>query len=672
LKLIFIFFLVFTTSLFSQTLKEEISAIDSVFIKHTIRAEGDVMGKSQVLSFFEPDLSSQSIQMSDSINNLKKDYLRKDIGLDFKSNYVKNQKSDLLNLDDNLPFVSRYQSTIEWDLLKSGLFANRKEAKKLDLQSQINNSMNKYATNKNSYLDSYNSIIQSFNNQKSALLKNRENLLSKLNGSLSRLYLSNTLQQNEWFEIQQRLAENKSLNQIYIPYNEVSKSSFVLINNIQFPVFDINEAELMKFQHSFHQDSLEFYFKQINKLSENWLNTVSLSPFTRFNYYNLLTGTEASSRAFMSFGANLSIPLDFNRSKLKSINELEMKQTIESIHNQHQFYYEELANDLYEYRYHLYQYTNLFYKRSVIDDAITIEKIKRELNPANYSPIKACKLVDDYYRIELEMLEVNQKMYLKLLRIHQKNSKISMNDLVKPFDLLGTNKSDSIRSKSVYIWSKTLQKFSPDFLFQYIKMNDFDKVIMAIQEDSISTQNIFCSYLAKNKIEVELMLGSNKAFFEKDFQLYLKNKLANVDLVNVNTIHLDIEPHTFSDWKENKESYLKQYLKIVQEASTFSKSKGVKLSVSIPLYYSEEITKQILETVDLVYFMAYENINEDYILKKIKPYESKYNKIVLAFRTEDFSNRSILDNYISNAISKFNVSKFAIHDLGRLILLDTK
>ena len=503
-------------------------------------------------------------------------------------------------------------------------------------------------------------------------MKKRENLLLKLNGSLSRLYLSNTLQQNEWFEIQQRLAENKSLNQIYTPYNEITKSMYTIDINNQFPIFDINESELMKFQNSFHQDSLEFYFKQINKLSESWLNTVSLSPFTRFNYYNLLTTAGISSRAFMSFGANLSIPLDFNRSKLKSIHELEIKQTIESIHNQHQFYYEELANDLYEYRYHLYQYTNLFYKRSIIDDAITIEKIKRDLTPANYSPIKACKLVDDYYRIELEMLEVNQKMYLKLLRIHQKNSKILMNDLVKPFDLLGSNKSDSTKFKSIYIWSKTLQKYSPDFLYQYIKMNDFDKVIMALQDDSISTQNKFCSYLAKNNIKIELMLGSNKAFFEKDFQLYLKNKLSNIDLSTIESIHLDIEPHTFSDWKENKDSYLKQYLKLVQDASIFTKEKRLKLSVSIPLYYSEEITNQILNTVDLVYFMAYENINDDYIIKKIKPYESSFEKVVLAFRTEDFRNRNEMDKFISDASLKFKVSKMAIHDLGRLILLDTK
>jgi hypothetical protein len=168
------------------------------------------------------------------------------------------------------------------------------------------------------------------------------------------------------------------------------------------------------------------------------------------------------------------------------------------------------------------------------------------------------------------------------------------------------------------------------------------------------------------------MLGSNKAFFEKDFQLYLKNKLANIDLSSINSIHLDIEPHTFSDWKENKETYLKQYLKLVQDASVFSKSEGLKLSVSIPLYYSDEITKQIFQTVDLVYFMAYENINEDYISKKIKPYESNLNQIVLAFRTEDFTNRSEMDKFISEASSKFNVSKFAIHDLGRLILLDTK
>lgn len=203
-------------------------------------------------------------------------------------------------------------------------------------------------------------------------------------------------------------------------------------------------------------------------------------------------------------------------------------------------------------------------------------------------------------------------------------------------------------------------------------MNDFDKVVIALQVDSITAQAKFCSYLSKNNVKIELMIGSNKAFYEKDFKLYLKDKLANVDLNLIQSIHLDIEPHTFNDWKENKESHLKQYLKLVEEASQFTKENNIKLSVSIPLYYSEEVTNQILNTADLVYFMAYENINEEYIARKIKPYELNNDKIVLAFRTEDLNNRSEMDKFISDVIIKFKVSKVAIHDLGRLILLDSK
>ena len=672
MKILFLFLLSTSTSFFSQSLKDEVALIDSVFIKHSSNKNKLSLTKSQVLPLFEPDLLRKNVENNDSLSNLKIEYLKKDFGLDLKSNYVNNQKSDLLNLDDNLPFLNRFQTTLEWDLFKSGFLANRNEAKKIEFQKNIDNSINKFSNDKDTYLESYNRIINAFNNQKTFLLISRENLLLKLNSSLSRLYLSNTLQQSEWFEIQQRLAENKSLRQIYEPYNKITNSFLENESNKQYPIFDINEVELMKFQDSFNKDSLEFYFKKINKLSDSWLNTINLSPFSRFNYYSLAAGSESSSRAFLSFGANLSIPLDFNRSKLKSIHELETKKAVQTYQNQHQFYYNELANDLYEYRYNLYQYTNFYYKRNIIADAITIEKIKRDLNPANYSPIKACKLVDDFYRLELEMLEINQNLYLKLLRIHQKNSKISMNELIKPFELLGNKSIDSLKSKSIYIWSKTLQKYSPDFLFQYIKMNDFDRVVVALQEDSTNAQSKFCAYLSKNNVAIELMLGSNKAFFEKDFKIYLKNKLANIDLKTIQSIHLDIEPHTFKDWKENKDSYLKQYLTLIQSASVFTKGNNIKLSVSIPLYYPEEVTNQILNEVDLVYFMAYENINEEYISRKIKPFESKSNKYVLAFRTEDFINRAEMDKYISDFTLKFKVSKIAIHDLGRLILLDAK
>ncbi len=645
--------------------------LDSLFLKHTTEKKINILSNSDVYLLFQPDLGIKNSSLNDSIYNLKSSIYKRDIGLDFNSSIVNNQQIDIVNLDDNLPFKSRIQSGIEWNLLKNGLFQNKREAKKILIEQKINNQLSNNFLDKNTYLESYNNIIKLFNEKKILLLNSRQKMLSTFNGSLSRLYISNTIKQDEWLEVQQRLAENKSLLQIYQPYNAIQNTNSSK-TNLNFPIFDINEQELMKYQNSLQKDSLEYYFNQINKLSDNWLSTVNFSPFTRYNYYNLINGSSASYRAFFSVGANLSIPLDFNRSKIKTLHELESKQKIQSIENKHQFYFEELANDLYEYRYNLYQLTSIYYKRKIIEDAISIENIKRELNRANFSPIKACKLIDDLYRIDLELIELNQNLYLKLLKIHKKNDLIPMEKLLKPFDFSSLNPKDSLNKKSIYIWSKTFKAYSSDILFQYIKTNQLNNVVLSIQEDSIDNQNQFCRILSENNIGVEIMIGNNKAFSEKDFQQFLNTKLSKVDIKSINGIHLDIEPHTFPDWKDKKSEYLAKFKQLVEQASLFAKEKNIKLAISIPLTYPEEVVNELFKSVDLIYFMAYENVKEDYISKKLLNFEKDKEKIVIAFRTEDFENRDQMDLFISSFQNKYDYKKIAIHDLGRLILLDSK
>jgi hypothetical protein len=671
LKVLLTSLLFIYTAAFSQNVNREIIVLDSLFLKHTTEKKINILSNSDVYLLFQPDLDIPKSSLDDSIYKLKSSIYKRDLGLDFNSNIVNNQQIDIVNLDDNLPFKSRIQSGIEWNLLKNGLFQNKREAKKILIEQKINNQLSNNFLDKNTYLESYNNIIKLFNEKKIILLNSRQKMLSTFNGSLSRLYISNTIKQEEWLEVQQRLAENKSLLQIYQPYNAIQNTNSSK-TNLTFPIFDINEQELMKYQNSLQKDSLEYYFNQINKLSDNWLSTVNLSPFTRYNYYNLINGSSASYRAFFSVGANLSIPLDFNRSKIKTLHELESKQKIQSIENQHQFYFEELANNLYEYRYNLYQLTSIYYKRKIIEDAISIENIKRELNRANFSPIKACKLIDDLYRIDLELIELNQNLYLKLLKIHKKNDLIPMEKLLKPFDFSSLNPKDSLNKKSIYIWSKTFKAYSSEILFQYIKTNQLNNVVLSIQEDSIDNQNQFCRILSENNIGVEIMIGNNKTFNEKDFQQFLNTKLSKVDIKSINGIHLDIEPHTFPDWKDKKSDYLSKYIELVKQASSFAKEKKIKLAISIPLTYPEEVVNELFKNVDLIYFMAYENVKEDYLSRKLLNFEKDKEKIVIAFRTEDFENRDQMDLFISSFQNKYDYKKIAIHDLGRLILLDSK
>jgi hypothetical protein len=97
----------------------------------------------------------------------------------------------------------------------------------------------------------------------------------------------------------------------------------------------------------------------------------------------------------------------------------------------------------------------------------------------------------------------------------------------------------------------------------------------------------------------------------------------------------------------------------------------LELDISIPLYYNPEIIDKLLNKVDHIYFMAYENIKDEYINRKINPFtDFAQSKLVIALRTEDFSNRIEMEHKMDTLENITNIHNFAYHDLGRLIQMD--
>ena len=71
--------------------------------------------------------------------------------------------------------------------------------------------------------------------------------------------------------------------------------------------------------------------------------------------------------------------------------------------------------------------------------------------------------------------------------------------------------------------------------------------------------------------------------------------------------------------------------------------------------------------------MCYENVKTDYILKKIEPFiDNAKEKLVLAFRTEDFLNRIEMEDKINEMENLTGIDNFAYHDLRRIISFDKK
>ena len=77
----------------------------------------------------------------------------------------------------------------------------------------------------------------------------------------------------------------------------------------------------------------------------------------------------------------------------------------------------DLLNTVYEFRYKLKQYNNFYEKHKKYEELLRIERVKEKLQYFEFNPIAALNLLDDILSIEVEMLDLQQQMYLFLLDI---------------------------------------------------------------------------------------------------------------------------------------------------------------------------------------------------------------------------------------------------------------
>ena len=620
-----------------------------------------------------PSNSSNNKQIDQDLNLAKQQVLKRDIGLKLNGNYLDNQNTNAFSFDDNITMRRRAQTELEWNLLKGGLYDNRSKAKSLSFENKIDKELLKFNDNKELYLKRMNLLFQISNKQKIDILKKREALIEKLIEREEQLYFKKQVTKEGLIEAQKRLAEIRAFIQVYEPYNQFSNWKDEASNfQKEIPVFDINYDLLFKKLDNKVSDSLRYYFEQDISTSNRWMNQINLSAFTRFNYYQMVP--PAQNRSYMSVGMNMSVPITFNASKKKEVKRLETEKKMNQLSNNQVVYQEELLNELYEFRYKLHQYVSFYYKRQSFEEQVRIEDLKRKVHYTYFSPLKAILLVDDLFAIDMELLELKQNMYGKLISIQNKLSSLSLNELVKPINMNEITKLDNEVNRSIYVWSSIFDKQKVDDLFKYIKSNKFTNIILAYQKDDkyIKQKVDLIDRLKRENCTIELLIGQNNLLTEKDRKGWFAKVLSQYPMEKISAIHLDVEPHVSKEYKTKKTELLKSYIALLKDVRIICDENKVKLTVSIPTIYPVEVVNEIYSIVDGVSFMCYENISVTHLQKKLAPYYSFKDKTSIALRTEDFSSRAEMESFINSLKDVIPFTNYVFHDLKRLLELDKK
>lgn len=617
--------------------------------------------------------SSDTLSRADylnKVNDARIKQLKNEFGLAAVGNYQENFNPGI-GVDDELVYNRRFQLGLDWNVLADGYLSSRYKQLVLKNEKAINSLTPTVSVSANDYLVISHKLIYAFNEQKIKLLEKRQQIINDKLDVANELYLLKHLAKLDMMQIIQQQVDVSSLFQIYKAYNLQLANQ---LNNANLPknalpLFDIEPEKLLGYASLPANDSiLKLQIQNLELENKVWKD-VNLKTQVRYNYYDML----ASNRDFLSAGLSVSVPLPLGTKSRKEVVESRAELLRYDQKSSSNFQGMELLNSVYEFRYKLKQYNNFYEKHKRYEELIRVERVKEKLDDLEFNPVSSLNLLDEMLSVEIEMLDLQQEMYLKLLDILTKTPGTEALSIIKPFKTQEVAMPADIKEKAIYIWSEAQEKYDANYIEEYLRLNKISTAIVSVRKDASNKIKAIALFdrLRSVGVSTELLVGSNKLLTDKNPLLVYDSLIAGLDLTKVNALHLDVEPHTLSDWDNNKDKHLAEYVELLKKTKTYCTEKGIKLSVSIPVFYPENVLKDIYAYADNIYVMAYEHNDADFIIRKVKEEMAAGSaKTVIALRAKDFKNRNEFEKVMNEIGAALSTSRFAMHDFSTFVKLD--
>jgi len=613
----------------------------------------------------------KKVSLQKQINLQEQIILKHDPGFNFIAGYQKNFQSPFADPEDIVVFRQRFQTGIQWDFFRAGLYENRSKLKQLKykqkaLEWQAQNAVTNAVSRNN-----FNLIVYLLNEEKIYVLKKRKELIESLLFVSGQLLSLNQISKENYIKIHQHLNDIVYQLNVYERYNEMHANlKLKAPEKINLPSFDIDYNKVTeKLVNSGNVDSSSYYATKVAGSQNYFLNDLSLNANVKYNFYDVYNSA-ISNRSFLSVGVNLSMPLALNQKNKREkdiltamlLNERTAQNNVLDTQNV-------ILNSLYEFKYKQKQYGNLLQKRELFDELLRSEQVKFNYGSIEFNPLTANLILDDYWSTVVELLDLKQDMYRILNELKMHFPSLETSQIVKPYiyekvEMFNDKNLTEKKFKAVnavYIWSDVFKDNTPSAVINYCKLNNFNTLIVSAGKGSIQQLNEMSSL--NTTFNYELMISNNN-LLDGDIGSHLDSLDKAIDLKKMSAIHLDVEPHTFADFKTNKETYFAKYLQLISKAHAFTQNHKMQLSVSIPLNYSEDVLKVLFEKCDHIYLMAYENVKPAFISEKIKEELALgKEKVIVALRTNDFLNKAGMDALFL----QLGVKDVAYHDLDELI-----
>ena len=222
--------------------------------------------------------------------------------------------------------------------------------------------------------------------------------------------------------------------------------------------------------------------------------------------------------------------------------------------------------------------------------------------------------------------------------------------------------------KGVYIWSKAFRVFPVEEINEFIASRDIAAVKVSASAVMGSKEvKQFIERLKSEGIEVELTLSEPTYIFPEKWEK-VKAKMEAILKMGYD-VHLDVEPHTLPDFKENRELYLALFVELLKKAHALTKQYGHRLTVAVTPYHYREVIPEVISNCDGTVVMIYGTKSAGKIAKLLSPFLSSEpeSNVTLALRAKDFKSELEMENLMEEVCKKTGVVSFVVHNLRQWI-----
>lgn len=294
------------------------------------------------------------------------------------------------------------------------------------------------------------------------------------------------------------------------------------------------------------------------------------------------------------------------------------------------------------------------------------DRVRRQLSErsidGNYRLIDALESTENLLNAAIEKALAYGEVYEEVARAFSAAREPFDADYLTRHPVTSYEQRGRVGQRSLYVWSEQFRTRSNTFLIELARARKIGRLIVSVGKDTpMKKLRRLQGEAPTNDLTVELLLAPNY-WLRPGGVKEAKARLDTLDLQG-SPLHLDLEPHMFEDFEQRENELLQRYVKVLRVARRAVGDN--ELVVSVPLFWPDQVYKEIAKIVDRVHLMAYGTKQTHERARQVRAVARHFapEQQVIALRPDDFASPSALNQAISVLQETVGTKRYALHDL---------